>query len=204
MSKKPVIVFEGIEGSGKSYHLNNVSKFLKRKKIKHVVIREPGGSKNSEKIRDFILNKNINFHNLTDLLLYLSARNENYNSILKKNFKKKIILIDRFTDSTIAYQHFGMGLNLKIINLLNSYILKDFKASFSFLNTVSTKNLKFRLKKRKRLNRYDKFNSTFYSKVQKGYFKIFSKSKNYMITDSNLPINVNKKIIINKILDLIN
>ena len=57
---------------------------------------------------------------------------------------------------------------------------------------------------RKRLNRYDKFNSTFYSKVQKGYFKIFSKRKNYMIIDSNLPINVNKKIIINKILDLIN
>ena len=203
MSKKPVIVFEGIEGSGKSYHLNNVSKFLKRKKIKHVVIREPGGSKNSEKIRDFILNKNINFHNLTDLFLYLSARNENYNSILKKNFKKKIILIDRFTDSTIAYQHFGMGLNLKIINLLNSYILKDFKASFSFLNTVNTKNLKLRLKKRKRLNRYDKFNSKFYSEVQKGYFKIFSKRKNYMIIDSNLPINANKKIIINKILDLI-
>ena len=204
MSKKPVIVFEGIEGSGKSYHLNNVSNFLKKKKIKHIVIREPGGSKNSEKIRDFILNKNINFHNLTDLFLYLSARNENYNNILKKNFKKKIILIDRFTDSTIAYQHFGMGLNLKIINLLNSYILKDFKASFSFLNTVSTKNLKLRLKKRKRLNRYDKFNSKFYSKVQKGYFKIFSKRKNYMIIDSNLPINANKKIIINKILDLIN
>ena len=203
MSKKPVIVFEGIEGSGKSYHLNNVSKFLKRKKIKHIVIREPGGSKNSEKIRDFILNKNINFHNLTDLFLYLSARNENYNSILKKNFKKKIILIDRFTDSTIAYQHFGMGLNLKIINLLNSYILKNFKVSFSFLNTVSTKNLKLRLKKRKRLNRYDKFNSKFYSKVQKGYLKIFSKRKNYMIIDSNLPINANKKIIINKILDLI-
>ena len=203
MSKKPVIVFEGIEGSGKSYHLNNVSKFLKRKKIKHVVIREPGGSKNSEKIRDFILNKNINFHNLTDLFLYLSARNENYNSILKENFKKKIILIDRFTDSTIAYQHFGMGLNLKIIDLLNSYILKDFKASFSFLNTVNTKNLKLRLKKRKRLNRYDKFNSKFYSKVQKGYLKIFSKRKNYMIIDSNLPVERNKKIIINKILDLI-
>ena len=133
----------------------------------------------------------------------MSARNENYNSILKENFKKKIILIDRFTESTIAYQHYGMGLSLKIINLLNSYILKDFKASFSFLNTVSTKNLKLRLKKRKRLNRYDKFNSKFYSKVQKGYFKIFSKRKNYMIIDSNLPINANKKIIINKILDLI-
>ena len=199
-----VIVFEGIDGSGKSFHLNAASNYLKKKKIKHIKLREPGGSKNSEKIRDFILNKNINFHNLTDLFLYLSARNENYNSILKKNFKKKIILIDRFTDSTIAYQHYGMGLNLKIINLLNSYILKDFKASFSFLNTVSTKNLKLRLKKRKKLNRYDKFNSKFYSKVQKGYFKIFSKRKNYMIIDSNLPINTNKKIIINKILDLIN
>ena len=121
---------------------------------------------------------------------------------LKKTLKKR--LIDRFTDSTIAYQHFGMGLNVKIINLLNSFILKNFKVSFSFLNTVNTKNLKLRLKKRKRLNRYDKFNSKFYRKVQKGYFKIFSKRKNYMIIDSNLPVERNKKIIINKILDLIN
>ena len=203
MSKKPIIVFEGIEGSGKSHHINKISKYLDKKKVSYIKIREPGGSLNSEKIRRLILNKKSNFNIHTDLLLYLAARSENIN-LIKKSYKKKIILIDRFTDSTIAYQHFGMGLNLKIINLLNSYILKDFKASFSFLNTVSTKNLKLRLKKRKRLNRYDKFNSTFYSKVQKGYFKIFSKRKNYMIIDSNLPINTNKKIIINKILDLIN
>ena len=202
MSKKPIIVFEGIEGSGKSHHINKVSKYLDKKKINYIKIREPGGSLNSEKIRRLILNKKSNFNIYTDLLLYLAARSENIN-LIKKSYKKKIILIDRFTDSTIAYQHYGMGLNRRIINLLNSYILKDFKASFSFLNTVSTKNLKLRLKKRKRLNRYDKFNSTFYSKVQKGYFKIFSKRKNYMIIDSNLPINANKKIIINKILDLI-
>ena len=133
MSKKPVIVFEGIEGSGKSYHLNNVSKFLKRKKIKHVVIREPGGSKNSEKIRDFILHKNINFNNLTDLFLYLSARNENYNSILKENFKKKIILIDRFSDSTFAYQHYGMGININLIKKMNDFIIGKFKC-FRILN----------------------------------------------------------------------
>ena len=202
MSKKPIIVFEGIEGSGKSHHINKISKYLDKKKVSYIKIREPGGSLNSEKIRRLILNKKSNFNIQTDLLLYLAARSENIN-LIKKSYKKKIILIDRFTDSTIAYQHFGMGLNLKIINLLNSYILKDFKASFSFLNTVSTKNLKLRLKKRKRLNRYDKFNSKFYSKVQKGYFKIFSKRKNYMIIDSNLSINANKKIIINKILDLI-
>ena len=204
MYKKPIIVFEGIEGSGKTTHIKNVLNYLKKKKIKFINLREPGGNKNSELIRKFILNKKSDLHIVSDLLLYLAARNENINKIIKKNYKKKVIIIDRFVDSTIAYQHYGMGLNRRIINLLNSYILKDFKASFSFLNTVSTKNLKLRLKKRKRLNRYDKFNSTFYSKVQKGYFKIFSKRKNYMIIDSNLPINVNKKIIINKILDLIN
>ena len=204
MSKKPVIVFEGIEGSGKSYHLNNVSKFLKRKKIKHVVIREPGGSKNSEKIRDFILNKNINFHNLTDLFLYLSARNENYNSILKKNFKKKIILIDRFTDSTIAYQHYGMGLNLDFITFINNFLLKNIKVAFTFLHLVDSYNIKKRLLQRKNLNRYDKFKISFYKKVQNGYIKLANKKKNkYLKINSNLSINNNKKVIIDKIKKII-
>ena len=68
MSKKPVIVFEGIECSGKSFHINEVSKYLKKRKIDHIKIREPGGSKNSEKIRKLILNGKINFHKDTDLL----------------------------------------------------------------------------------------------------------------------------------------
>ena len=83
MSKKPVIVFEGIEGSGKSYHINIVSNYLKKKRIDHIKIREPGGSKNSEKIRKLILNNNSSFNKETDLLLYLAARSENVN-LLKK------------------------------------------------------------------------------------------------------------------------
>ena len=88
MYKKPVIVFEGIEGSGKSFHINNVSKFLKKKKIKFIKIREPGGSSNSEKIRNLILNNKSNFNKNTDLLLYLAARSENIH-LLKKHYKKK-------------------------------------------------------------------------------------------------------------------
>ena len=114
MSKKPIIVFEGIEGSGKSHHISTISKYLDRKKIKYIRIREPGGNLNSEKIRKLILNKNNNFNNNTDLLLYMAARSENID-IIKKSFNKKIILIDRFTDSTIAYQHFGMGVDLNLI-----------------------------------------------------------------------------------------
>ena len=114
MSKNPVIVFEGIEGSGKSYHIAHVSKYLKKKKINHIKLREPGGSKNSEKIRKLILNNKSNFNKNTDLLLYLAARSENIN-LLKKYYRKKVILIDRFIDSTIAYQHYGLGIDLDLI-----------------------------------------------------------------------------------------
>ena len=150
MSKKPIIVFEGIEGSGKSYHLSSVARYLKHKKINFIKIREPGGSKNSEKIRKLMLNNKSNFNRDTDLLLFLSSRSENI-SLIKKNYNKKIILIDRFTDSTIAYQHYGMGVNLKLINMLNKYLIKNIKINFTFLNTVNTKNLILRLKKENHL-----------------------------------------------------
>ena len=90
MYKKLVIVFEGIECSGKSSHCKFVSNFLKKKGINHLRIREPGGSKNSEKIRKLILNNRSDFEKNTDLLLYLAARSENIKE-LKKHYKKKII-----------------------------------------------------------------------------------------------------------------
>ena len=114
MSKKPIIVFEGIEGSGKSHHINNVAKYLRKKRKKFIQIREPGGSENSEKIRKLILDNKSTFNKNTDLLLYLSARSENI-ELIKENYNKKIILIDRFIDSTIAYQHHGMGIDVKLI-----------------------------------------------------------------------------------------
>ncbi len=203
MSKKPVIVFEGIEGSGKSFHISNVSKYLKKKGIDHIKIREPGGNMNSEKIRRLILSNKSSFDKKTDTLLYLAARSENIN-LLRKYFKKKIILIDRFTDSTIAYQHYGLGVEIEFINKINKYLLQDFKIDFTFLNTVNKKNMIKRLKLRKSLNRYDKFDTKFYSKVQNGFLKLYNKNKRkYKIINSNLDIKENRNIIISKIKKLI-
>ena len=199
MSKKPLIIFEGVEGSGKSHHLDKVAKYLKRKKFSFIKIREPGGNKNSEKIRNLILNSKASFNRKTDLLLYQAARSENITNI-RNNYKKKIILIDRFTDSTIAYQHFGFGLNLKVIKNLNYYLLGNIKPSFTFLNIVDQKNMLKRLRLRKKLNRYDKFNTNFYNKVQKGFLKLARNKKNYKIINSNLDIVENEK----KIIDIIN
>ena len=203
MSKKPVIVFEGIEGTGKSYHILNVSKYLKKKKIDHIKIREPGGCPNAEKIRKIILDKKSNFNKHTDLLLYLAARSENLNK-LKVNFGKKIILIDRFIDSTIAYQHYGFGVNLKLINVINRHLLEKFKVDFTFLNTVDKNNMRKRLSSRKSLNRYDKFDFRYYQKVQKGFLLIAMKNKKkYQIINSNLDIKKNEKLVIEQIIKLI-
>jgi dTMP kinase len=203
MSKKPIIVFEGIEGSGKSHHISVVSRYLTKKKINHVKIREPGGNPNSEKIRKLILNNKSSFNQNTDLLLYMAARSENI-AIIRKSFNKKIILIDRFTDSTIAYQHYGMGIDLNLIKTLNKYLLQNIKVSFTFLNIVNKKNLQKRLKKRKTLNRYDKFKISFYNRVQKGFIKLSKEQKNkYQLINSNLEIKKNEKLLLSKIDKLI-
>ncbi|MDC3382284.1 dTMP kinase [Candidatus Pelagibacter sp.] len=203
MSKKPIIVFEGIEGSGKSHHISVVSKYLTKKKISHIKIREPGGNPNSEKIRKLILNNKSNFNQNTDLLLYMAARSENID-LIKKSYNKKIILIDRFTDSTIAYQYFGMGVDINLIETLNKYLLKNIKVNFTFLNIVNKKNLQERLKQRKSLNRYDKFKMSFYNKVQNGFLKLSKRQKNkYQLINSNLEIHKNEKLILNRIDKLI-
>ena len=184
MYKFPIIVFEGIEASGKSYHIKNIKNYLTKNKIKFISFREPGGSESAEKIRRLILNKKSKFNNLTDLLLYMAARNENFHNILSKNHKKKVILIDRFTDSTMAYQHYGMNINKKLIIKLNKIILKNIKPTFTFLNTVNMKNLQSRINKRTK-NRYDKFSQSFYTKAQRSFLQLARNKKNYFILNSS-------------------
>ena len=204
MYNKPLIVFEGIEGSGKTLHSKLLASYLKKKKIKFIKLREPGGNINSERIRKLILSNKSKFNKITDLFLYLAARNENLENLIKKNYKKKIIIIDRFIDSTLAYQHYGMGIDYKLINNLNYYLTKEIKIDLTFLNFFNFKNLKKRLSKRKNLNRYDKFNIKFYKKVQNGYMKISkSKKKKYKIIDTNKTILENRQIIIKNVMSLL-
>ena len=195
MSKNPLIIFEGVEGTGKTTHINYVANYLSKIKKKFIKIREPGGSSNSEKIRKLLLDSKSNFNNKTDLLLYLAARSENIEKIISKYYKKRIIIVDRFIYSTLAYQHYGMGINKTLINNINSFLLNGIKPDFIFINKVSKKNLIIRLKKRKIKNRYDKFNYSFYKKVQNGFLKLAKNNKNCIIINSDLSLIENKKII---------
>ena len=200
--KKPLIIFEGIEGTGKTTLINYVSKNLK-KKISFIKLREPGGNKNSEIIRKLILNKKNKFNSLTDLMLYLAARSENIENVIKKNYRKKVIILDRFTDSTVAYQHYGMGLNKSLILKANNILLKNIKPDLTFLNIVNMKNLSKRLNLRKNKNRYDYFKIKFYKKVQAGFIKMSSNKSKYIIIDSNKDLAENKVNVLKNILRIV-
>ena len=186
MSKYPIIVFEGIEASGKSTSLKKIIKYLKSNKIKYVTFREPGGTNFSERLRSYMLNKKSKLNKKTDLFLLMASRSENVDKILKVNYKKKVILIDRFVDSTLAYQHYGMGLDKDLILKMNNFILGNLRPNFTFLSIVNKKNMLERLKLRKNNNKYDNFNYNFYNNVQKGFLEISNKNKSkYLILDSN-------------------
>ena len=203
--KKIFIVFEGIEGSGKSSHSLSLVKKLKSLKVSCVYLREPGGTKEAECIRNFLLkNENKKFDSLTDTLLYLAARNENFLRKIKPFYKKKIIICDRFVDSTLAYQHYGLGVKKHFINFVNNEIMGTIKPDYTFLMYLNVTESILRISSRKINNRYDNFKKSFYKKVQNGFLKISNKNKSkYMIINSSNKFKTNQTIIFHQVKKLI-
>ena len=206
MSKKKsfFVSFEGIEGSGKSYQSLRLFENLKKKKIQSFLTREPGGTKAAEKIREVILDdyfhKNLNeqFDKYTDTLLYLAARNEHVKNKIKPLVKKKkIIICDRFVDSTLAYQVYGKKVDKVLVDTVHKFILGKTIPDLTFVLKVNISKSMKRLNMRKVKNRYDKFSTNFYSQVQKAFLNIAKKNKKkyFIIDNSNDSIDVENKIL---------
>ena len=206
--KSLFVTFEGIEGSGKSYQSRKLYKNLKKKNISVILTREPGGTKSAEKIRRVILDDYFHhdskekFNKNTDTLLYLAARNEHIENKIKPAIsKKKIVICDRFVDSTLAYQVYGKGVNKKLVNSVHKYILGNIKPDLTFILKVKISKALQRLKNRKIKNRYDKFSKNFYIKVQNAFLKLARKNKKrYFVLDNSKDSNVIEKIILKKFL----
>ena len=191
--KKPFfIVFEGVEGCGKSYQSKRLLNNLKKNKIYSILTREPGGTKSAELIRNLILKDYFNkknkekFDKYTDTLLYMAARNEHLvNKIIPALRNKAIVICDRFTDSTLAYQVYGKKVDKNFINQIHKFILRNIKPDLTFILKVSSVVSKLRLKKRKTKNRYDNFSKSFYTKAQNSFIKIAKNKRNYIVLNAS-------------------
>ena len=207
--KKPFfITFEGIEGSGKSYQCQKLYKNLKSRNISTILTREPGGTKSAEKIRKVILDDYFHpdskdkFSKYTDTLLYLAARNEHMQDKIKPAiYRNKIIICDRFVDSTLAYQVYGKGVSKNLVDSVHKYILEGIRPNLTFILKVNISKALQRLKKRKKKNRYDKFSKNFYIKVQKHFIKIAKKNKRrYLVLDTSKDTSETEKTILQRVL----
>ncbi len=211
--KKAIFVtFEGIEGSGKSYQCRKLYTNLRKKNISVILTREPGGTKTAEKIRKVILDDYFypdskeKFNKYTDTLLYLAARNEHIQNKIKPAIsKKKIVICDRFVDSTLAYQVIANRVNKNLVNSVHKHILGGIKPDLTFILKVKISKALQRLKKRKVKNRYDKFSKNFYIKAQNAFIKLAKKNKKrYFVIDNSKDSKVTEKIILAKFMKVLN
>jgi len=176
IGKGNLITFEGIEGSGKSTQLNEVYKFLKKRKIKCIKTREPGGTRLAEKIRKLIIKdlKN-NEDNLTELLLLFAARSNHFLKIKKLIKKGYLVLCDRYIDSTYAYQYYEQGQDIKLINFLQNLISKKSFPKITFFIDIPVKISKLRVKGRGRLDRFDQYGEKKLNKLRKSFINLTKK-----------------------------
>lgn len=178
--KGKLITFEGIDYSGKTTQAKKLFNYLKRKGYKVILLREPGGEKVSEKIRQVLLSsRNTGMNHLTELLLYEAARAQLVSRVILPALRQgKLVICDRFYDSSLAYQGYGRGLDIKMIDFLNRVSISGLRPDMTILIdipiTVFTRRMRQNDKKKDRI---EKEKIDFYKRVRDGYLKIAGKEK---------------------------
>ncbi len=192
-----IIVFEGPEGSGKSTQARLVCDALKARGVDAELVREPGGVKISEKIREIILDPgNKHMSPVTEAFLYAAARAQVIKEKIKPMLKSgKTVIMDRFYLSTIVYQGYARGLGRKLIDMLNKIALDGIEADHTFVYDVSLSESKKRLAARAKKDRMDMENDSFHRKVRNGYLKEAKLSKKITVikTDKKTAEEITKE-----------
>ena len=199
LNKGLFITFEGPEASGKSSQILLLSKYLKKNKIPFIITREPGGTNFAEKLRKLILDNKSTINNLEELLLLMAARSNHINKVIIPNLKKgKIVISDRYADSSFVYQGYVNKFGIKRAQKFHKELLNNFFPDYTFIFKISPKEIIKRLKQRKVKNKYDKSNLLFHQKVIQGYKKI-ANPKRYITVDASLSRDIIHKNIIEKL-----
>jgi dTMP kinase len=187
-TKGKFITFEGVDGAGKSSHIDEVISFLELKKIAVVRTREPGGTKLGEKLRELLLHDEMDPE--TETLLMFAARKQHIAEIIKPALDKGIFVVsDRFTDATYAYQYGGKQVAYSKIEILESWVHPDLKADLTLLFDLPVEVSIDRLKKNRIRDKFEKESESFFNRLRNVYLDLARQHPNrYKIINANQAI----------------
>ena len=204
------ISIEGFDGTGKSTQSKLLKDGLEKENIKSIIVREPGSTNFSEKIRN-IIKENTEIEIMTELLLFQTSRSELVSKVIKPNLEKgKVVITDRYTDSSIAYQGYGGGIDINLIEKLNKISTSDLSPNLTFLLDMDVKDsiertLKRNNEENEQIDKFENKDFDFHEKVKNGFNEIMKKNKERVIKiDASKEIEVISKKILNITLEKIN
>ena len=186
------ITFEGIDLSGKSTQAKLLYDYLRKKKKKVIIVREPGGTEVSERIRDILLDKKLTkMFSLTEFLLFSASRHQLTEEIIKPHLKKGYIVIcDRYFDSSTAYQGYGGKIEMNIIKEINKIASNKLNPDMTFFVDIDMKESSIRrISMKKSKDRMESKKIAYFKKVIEGYRKLSVLNKNRFVRLDGKKIN---------------
>lgn len=195
---KRFISFEGTEGSGKSTQVKLLADYLKTRGHNVLTTEEPGGTKIGFKIRTVLLDPENRMDPLTELLLYFSSRAQHVREVIYPALiKNTVVITDRFSDSTVAYQGYARGLDLAIIKTLDDIVTSDLKPYVTFFLDIDVEDGLKRNRGARKKDRFELETMEFHNRVKNGYVQLAAEESNRIkiINASGSAEEVNKKII---------
>ena len=169
------ITLEGVDGAGKTTHIEFIKNYLSDLNINYVMTREPGGTGLGEKLRDILLHDEMNPQ--TETMLMFAARNEHIDKVIRPNLKKGAVVIsDRFTDATYAYQAGGKGVKDEKIDILKKWVQEDLRPDLTFLFDLSVEVSIERLNKTRKLDKFEREDKSFHKKIREKYLTLVEAS----------------------------
>jgi len=185
--KGKLITIEGIDGVGKTTHTKKLVEYLRQKGLPVVLTNEPGGTQIADKIRALIRDKsNQGMTKKTELFLFLASRAEHYETLILPALQQgKIVVCDRFVDSTICYQGYGLGLDIQVLDYLNRYIMDDINIDLTIWLDLDSESGFVRKGGKSLTDRMESYENDFYKKVYSGFRDLCAKYPRICRIDSS-------------------
>ena len=195
------IAFEGIEGSGKTTHVDLLSDYLREKGHEVVKTREPGGTPVGEALRSGLLRKGLHVLPLTELLVFLASRAQHVEEVIRPALDKgSVVLCDRFIDASFAYQGYGRGIELGMIETLNRLVTKGVRPNLTILLDCAVDIGLARKSADGNLDRFEKEELSFHNRIRNAYLELAEDDpKRYVVLNAKNDLTETQAVIREKV-----